>query len=506
MTMAADDDIRRAAYLRYRFQENASGIIWSSLLKCGWKYRPGEGYQAPNSDSDRWIPSIDVLRMLDEPSIAPIDNNLQLPPSHKPVKTLTEKLRSDVIDALPIAALLKATTGRTEKKRHDKNDKTADPQESQVNEYNTRPKRNHNPCRKGKSATNFDAGADLFLRQSKKKKLKFTHTQAEVDMDFPTGRDVANYYLPLIPQATNHKYSQDFQEWKFLLSTNHSLLVYGFGSKRSVLTDFRTTCLEAVGDVLSIDGYDSSIQVEKVFDLMVEIFLTNQDPCGGRRVTLSERAIAIGEAIAIRQVARKQPLFLLIHNIDGFRNREAQHAISLLLIHGSVENNTRTIRLVASVDHVSSTLLLWDPETTLFFDFIWKEVHTYKPYIDELLTGMESTKARLGTRAKSASAATTDAIYGVLATIAPRPAEVLQVLATLQLKQSSAISFRDLFDACKTKCIVISDATLREYMTESLTHGLMKKTRENGVEFFEIPHGAAILNDIVDFTASGTRF
>ena len=501
--MTADDDIRRAAFLRYRFQEVIDKRIWSYILKSGWKYKPGAGYQAPNSD--RWISTgIDLLRMLDEPSIVAIDNNLQLPPEQKIVTPLSENLRLNVINALPMSELLKATAVTS--LGTPCYDIEADPQQSQSNNCITRPEHNLHTSGKGKSVTNFDAGADLFFRQSKKKKLQRTPPQPEVDMDFPTGRAAASYYFPLNLQAPNHNVSQYFQEWTFLLATNHSLLLYGFGSKRSLLTDFRTTCLEAVGDVLSIDGYDSSVQVENVFDLMAEVFSNNQDLSGGGGVTLSARAKAIGEAIAARQLARKQPLYLLIHNIDGFRSREAQHAISLLLIHSSVQSTIRTIRLVASVDHVSSTILLWDPETTFNFDFIWKEVRTYKPYIDELLKGMESTKARLSTRSKRVVVATTESIYEVLSTIAPRPTEVLQVLATLQLKHSSAISFRDLFDACKSKCLVISDTMLREYMTELLTHGLMENTRENTKEFLEIPHGDTLLNDIVNFSARDTQF
>lgn len=495
----ADKDIRRAAHLRYRFQEDASNSIWSYLLKSGWKYRPGEGYQAPNSDW--WMLGNDVLRMLDEPAIAPIDNHLQLPPVHEPVNGLSKKLRFDVINALPMSELFKATRTGMPSTRI-----VPGETESYANDYNTRPKHNHQPSRKRKSVTNFDAGADLFLRQSKKKTLKRTQAENEsLDPEFPNGRTVAAYYLPLNMKAQSHNYSQHFHEWKYLLATNHSLLLYGFGSKRSLLTDFQTTSLDTVGDVLSIDGYNSSIQVEHVFDLMVEVFLNNQDPCGGRSTTLNERAIAIGEAIAPLQLARKQPLYLMIHNIDGFRSREAQYAISLLLVHSSVKNAIRTIRLVASVDHVSSTILLWDPETAFQFDFIWKEVHTYKPYIDELLQGAESSKSHVRTRTKSAVAATRQSIYEVLSTIAPRPTEVLQVLATLQLKHSSAISFRDLFDTCKTKCLVISDVTLREYMTELLTHGLMEKGRENGEEFVEIPHSDTLLKDIVDFSPSDTQ-
>jgi origin recognition complex subunit 2 len=157
---------------------------------------------------------------------------------------------------------------------------------------------------------------------------------------------------------------------------------------------------------------------------------------------------------------------------------------------------------VASVDHVSAAALLWDPEATFNFDFIWKEVHTYQPYMEECKRGVVEAKSRVGKRTKEISTATMESLYEVLSTIAPRPTDVLQVLAALQLKHSSAISFRDLYSACKNKFLVTSDGTLHDYMTELLTHGLMHKSRENGEEYLEIPHSKALLDEILDYSPS----
>jgi origin recognition complex subunit 2 len=498
-------DVRRAALLRYPFQGDTSASIWGYLLKSGWKYKAGAGYQAPNTDS--WISSKEVLALLDEAAIVPIDNYLQLPPTRRTISASSEKLRSEIIDVLPIAELLKATLSTTSSKAAGFHAPMTNNLTTTNTSDATRPKRHH-PSQKGKSVTAFDAGADMFLRQPKTKKQRHvTNSNPPGAKEFPTASQIADYFEQFNLEGLNNMHSMHYEEWKFLLSTNHSVLLYGFGSKRAVLEDFRRTCLEHVGDVLSIDGFDSSVHIDDVLDLMVEMFLKNKDPSttSSGQVSIGTRAMVIGKAIANVQVERKQPLYLLIHNIDGFRCREAQHALSLLLIHSSIRDMCRTIRLVASVDHVSAAALLWDPETTFNFDFIWKEVHTYQPYIEESKRGIVETKSSLGKRTKNTSTTTSESLYEVLSTIAPRPTEVLQVLAALQLKRSSAISFRDLYAACKTKFLVTSDGTLHDYMTELLTHGLMRKSRERGEEYLEIPHSNALLDEIMDYSPSNDR-
>ena len=493
-----EEDVRQGALLRYQFQKDTPFATWSYLLSTGWKYNAGKGYQAPNSDS--WMSSIDVLCRLDEAAIAPLDNYLQLPPNRQPANEWSEQLRKEVINVLPTRELSKAmqTSSCGEATADSSNDNDDNNSGGMMQTRNQQPN-----TKKVKSATTFDAGADLFLRQPKKKKRTLQLGESVTEMEFPTPRQIAEYYGPILnlqgEAGNSNNQSRYYCEWKFLLSTNHSLLLYGFGSKQSVLNDFWKTCLEPVGDVLSIDGFDRSIHVNDILDLMVEIYLTNKEP-DMTSTNTNKRAMAIGKAISTVQLERKRPLYLVIHNIDGFRNREAQHALSLLLTHSTLRDKVRTIRLVTSVDHVSSSALLWDPETTFNFDFIWKEVHTYKPYIEELKRGMEQIKDRHGKRAKNAVTTNSGSICDVLYTIAPRHTEVLQTLATMQLKQNTAILFTDFYKACVSKFLVISDATLREYMTELLDHTLMEKTRDGGgKEWLKIPHTNARLQDILDF-------
>jgi len=328
------------------------------------------------------------------------------------------------------------------------------------------------------------------------------------------------------------EFSKSFLKWKFLLSTNHSLLFYGFGSKRNLLNQFAKDTLETAGDVLAIDGFDQDVTVERILDLMVTIFLNNEEPppCFSQNNYMEEtakrkigvypsiplisenidltRATAISRAISRIQTKRKRPLYLIIHNIDSFRSRPAQDALAALLIHSSsvTDNDIRTIRLVSSVDHVNTSTLLWDPETSSNFAFLWQEVHTFEPYIEELKRGrMEKIKGRTGKRTLTLSSSTPASIRDVLYTIAPRHTEVLQALVKLQTattKKNDAVKFQKLLQDCQNQCIVFSDSQLRQYLTELVDHGLIQKQQEKGTEYLKVPHDASCIEVIMEFKSN----
>ena len=65
--------------------------------------------------------------------------------------------------------------------------------------------------------------------------------------------------------------SNNFEEWKFLLLTNHSLLFWGVGSKQILLHRFVTEHLD--GDICEIDGYDNVLTIESILDLLSDQWL-----------------------------------------------------------------------------------------------------------------------------------------------------------------------------------------------------------------------------------------
>jgi hypothetical protein len=197
--------------------------------------------------------------------------------------------------------------------------------------------------------------------------------------------------------------------WKSLLSSNHSLLFHGFGSKRTMLNTFAKDSLRANGHVLTLNGFESNISMDRILDIMVQQFLNGVEPplwnnnaihnvdddaeceytsnlgfmpLAHMESTIVKRAIGISKAIS---TCRSKPIYLLVHNIDGIalRNRIAQDALSALVSNsiptrvkgakgqgqGQVQGN-RMIGLVASTDHVDAQMLLWKTETLANFSWV----------------------------------------------------------------------------------------------------------------------------------------
>lgn len=357
---------------------------------------------------------------------------------------------------------------------------------------------------------------------------------------------VENYPIDNV-EAIEAAYEPEFEQWRFLLSTNHSLLFHGVGSKRQLLQNFAKLELRKEGYALMIDGFDPEVSISGILNLLVDLFLNKQEPSGlsaiprdngqdvpvigrsnlWRAHAIVERAITIGRALAlaVTQVHVPQddakPIFLVIHNLEGERLRKtlAQDALAALAVNSTVANGVAVVRIVASVDHVNAPTLLWNSNVATAANFAWMhvQVHTHRPYTVELTTNMliETTDVQRRTREtmrKNKESVQNARVLDVLRNLAPRHAEVVQILARLQLKQQETkkngggvaaaaatgwVAFRDFSKSCQTACAVNKDTQLHLFLDELRDHGLVS-TRDSS-EFVRIPYQEAKLREILAF-------
>jgi hypothetical protein len=159
------------------------------------------------------------------------------------------------------------------------------------------------------------------------------------------------------------QYKQHFHEWSFLLATHQSVLLYGYGSKISLLSKFGSYLSEEdEGDVMSLNGYDPNFDMNAFLDCLDDLF-----PLGGES-RQSEPSATVKKAASIaKRIAssRSRPLFILIHNIDGLclRTAEAQDSIATLTV-------SSCIRVVASIDNVNAAMILWSPEVAHKYNWV----------------------------------------------------------------------------------------------------------------------------------------
>jgi origin recognition complex subunit 2 len=371
-------------------------------------------------------------------------------------------------------------------------------------------------------------------------------------------------------------YHQQFDEWQFLMATNHSLLLYGFGSKRQLLNDFAQQNLKKEGYVLVLDGFDPIITVDAILDLLVQLFLDDlepaplypslpglededstlvtihpKDPKTGQIKTVDrrkirdsvERARAIAQDISKAQAKELVPIYLVLHNLEGLRTRHAQLVLSTLVANSrcQVNNNNNShasanaIRLVASFDQVDTPAVLWSPQTSANYDWIWKQVHTYRPYTKELvMLARDEIQIRGNQKRKAAGGAAgskkrqpkflaqegggADRVMEVLKNLATRYTEVMHNLANLQLdaqeqqhhqlqQQGSTkvqwIDSAQLLQQCLNTCTVKSDSQLRTFLEELEDHELVwvQKLGSSSVQV-RIPYSDEKLHEILAYQPS----
>lgn len=332
------------------------------------------------------------------------------------------------------------------------------------------------------------------------------------------------------------------EEWRFLVSTNHSLLVYGAGSKRHLLQRFVKNELDQDGDVVELDGYDKTIAMEAMLQLLVDHWLEGKEPsadiyhvhchddndCPSSTPPLYpwngdtyqvQRAVSIAKRIALVVESTLRPLYLVLHNIDGaaLRNATAQEALSVLVSESRTRSGWNAIRLIASVDHVNAPTLLWDTSTRYRFQWVWREAHTQQPYIEEVLEStmaVEISRHNNKKRSKHGKVADSealfndedpatqrDSIFSVLKSLASRHTQALQQLAWLQLEsKKNWITYVDLLNQCRLKCVVTHDTQLRSYLGELMDHHIVIRnaTEAASATSYRIPYPEDMLDLILD--------
>jgi origin recognition complex subunit 2 len=365
------------------------------------------------------------------------------------------------------------------------------------------------------TTTVFEKGADTFLRKSRKS----VSTQDIAFLKFPTIDESVNKfrgYPTRVIDEIEESYQINFGEWMFLLTTQNSLLLSGFGSKRNLIESFASK-LKDEGDVLTIDGFDREVRIESILDVIVDNFLDGEEPSSDNfdssdvriGVTTHEvvkRATRIAQSLAVQQRNRRCPLFLVLHSIDGpaLQSRDIQEALGALVAHSTIVSGVNAVRVVASIDNINASALLWDNRTSAHFSWIWKEVHTYRPYVDELANGVVENcpKTNRSRKSKFPVDDLEDAnFWNVLKSLSPRHTEVIKVLATLQSENQKPVDHKALLQNCKHKMIVSNDTALRGYLTELVDHAFVEtgKITTTGSEWLRIPLSQEKIQEIMDF-------
>ncbi|KAK7945100.1 hypothetical protein WMY93_000828 [Mugilogobius chulae] len=279
----------------------------------------------------------------------------------------------------------------------------------------------------------------------------------------------------------HNKYRQHFSKWMLQLQLGFNVLVYGLGSKKSLLEDFRISQLSQELHVV-INGFFPSITLKSILNALTSEVLEHH----GSFRTPTDQIQFISQTLKDSQDLQ---VYLIIHNIDGpmLRGEKTQSALAQL---ASLPN----LHLVASIDHINGPLV-WDQFKQSQFNWLWWECVTFQHYAEE--TSYENSLLVQQTGALALSSLT-----HVLRSLTPNARGIFKLLVKFQLENKdnpsyTGLSFQDFYQRCREAFLVNSDLTLRTQLTEFRDHKLIRTRKgADGVEYLIVPVEA---NTLVDF-------
>ena len=297
-------------------------------------------------------------------------------------------------------------------------------------------------------------------------------------------------------QQLFEEYSQLYSYWLLQMSSGYNVLLYGLGSKKRLLDDFCKSCLSQSCHLV-VNGYFPGLTLKQVLNSLSSDLLGHN----GTFKSHTEHAQFIVDALALEKQKRpgdKQAgsemseIFLIIHNLDGpmLRSERAQAALSVLA-------SSKCVHVMASVDHINSSLL-WDQTKMSRFSWAWHDVTTFQTYKEE--TSYENSLL-----VQQSSSLALSSLTHVMRSLTPNARKIFELLAKYQLENKregersyQGLSFSECYRRCREDFLVNSDLTLRAQLTEFIDHKLVRSAKgSDGVDYLTIPVDDATLSQFL---------
>lgn len=315
---------------------------------------------------------------------------------------------------------------------------------------------------------------------------------ADIGLDFLEEETLRDIISKLPQRHPNEKaslrlqYESQFGEWWVQLDFGNNVLLYGFGSKISLLDTFARSMI-IDGSCLAVNGLQRSVTSHQILQWSLATLK------GGKASTYShysEAALIDLIGNEFEEYGYQKRLYIVIHSIDGpgLRDPKTQSNLALLAA-------LPRVHIIASVDHVNASLL-WDLQTRDRFSWVWYNVTNFEPYTIEV-AHLGISSLLLGNHQESSK----QAASVVLSSLSHNAREVFKVIAGQQLDDSEGnnLSFQRLFTMCRERFLVSNEMLLKSFLTEYRDHELLQTKRgSEGVDVLYIPLSHELLQKVLD--------
>ncbi|XP_060639315.2 origin recognition complex subunit 2 [Anolis sagrei] len=334
------------------------------------------------------------------------------------------------------------------------------------------------PAKKPKPHVPSDLVEEYFEAHSSSKVLTSDRTLQKIEKKKLDQESLQNI-LNKVPvafaaerEALTNQYKTFFYKWMLQLHLGFNILLYGLGSKRDLLENFRISLLQDCVHIV-VNGFFPNVNVKSILNSITEEVLDCKSTFRSPQDQLDMVMTRFKEDPSLE-------LYLLIHNLDSqmLRGDKSQQILGQL---SSLPN----VYLIASIDHINAPLM-WDQAKQSMYNWLWYETTTYSPYIEETSYENSLLIQRSGSLALSS-------LTHVLHSLTPNARGIFRLLGECQLENKDnpswpGLSFQELYQHCREAFLVNSDLSLRAQLTEFRDHKLIRTKRSaDGVEYLLIP-------------------
>lgn len=172
-------------------------------------------------------------------------------------------------------------------------------------------------------------------------------------------------------------HTRSFDQWQFELGQDFNICVYGWGSKRTLLTKFATHIYNSQPEhdhhkIIVVNGYVHNTTVRDIFSTIAGAICPHPQKLGSQPAEMLESL-----SMLLLEDNRKH-ITLIINSIDStpLRRAASQNLLSRLASHPQ-------IHLIASADHPNFPLL-WDSSLRSTYNFLFHDCTTFAPYTAEI--------------------------------------------------------------------------------------------------------------------------
>ncbi len=166
---------------------------------------------------------------------------------------------------------------------------------------------------------------------------------------------------------------------KYFLDCGFNLLIYGIGSKRSLINNFIISYL-GNDPVLIINGYHSGTTIKSITNQMmkfVQKYMIHQK-CGSNVHDQIDTIKSAFTQYKPKDISYFQRYYIVIHSMEmgQLKNEEWQRYLSELA-------STKGISMIVTVDHTKAPVL-WSDSLLDKFNFYSYELNTFESFDVEL--------------------------------------------------------------------------------------------------------------------------